>query len=397
MTILEADDDVGGRVRTDLVDGFQLDRGFQVYLTAYPEGRRFLDLPALNLCAFEPGAMIRMRARSEFVSLHDAMRRPSSALATATSPAASVLDKLRTLKLKRNVRREAPEALLARPQITTLERLRDAGFSKRVISTFFRPFFGGVFLDDSLSVSSRAFDFYFRMFADGKVAVPAEGMGAIPRQLAAALPAGTVRLNERVATIADRAVVTERGETLLADAIVIATDGDTAARLAPEFLRPPTHWTGTTCLYFVARNGKYREKLFGRPVILLIEGGAGPINNIVSMSDVCRRYAPAGQNLISVNLIGARRETTEALERAVRAHLLDILGSDVDHWRLLRRYDIPHGLPDQSIAAMGNVHKSVRLRPGLFVCGDHRDQSSLNGAMAAGRRAAEAVIADQSA
>lgn len=397
VTVLEASDDVGGRVRTDRIEGFQLDRGFQVYLTAYPEGRRYLDLPSLDLRPFEPGAMIRMHGRSELTSLHDVLRQPSATLATALSSAASPLDKWRTLSLKLNVREGEPDELLTRPQKTTLERLKRHGFSDRVISAFFRPFFGGVFLENALDTSSRAFDYYFRMFADGAAAVPAKGMGAIPQQIASNLPAGTVRLNERVETIANRLVVTAKGESLLADAVVIATDGDAAARLAPEFIRPVPRWTGTTCLYFVGVAGKFRHKLLGRPVMLLVEGGAGPINSVVSMSDVCDQYAPPGENLISVNLVGARDDPTDQLEKRVCAQLVDILGNDVDHWRLLKRYDISNSLPDQSVAALATPHKPVRLRPGLYVAGDHVDQSSINGAMSAGRRAAEAVIADLTA
>lgn len=394
VTVLEASDDVGGRVRTDRVDGFLLDRGFQVYLTAYPEGSRYLDLRALNLRPFEPGAMIRMRSRSELTNLHDALHQPSTALSTLLSPAATVMDKLKTVSLRRQIGRGEPEDLLSLPQMTSLERLKRFGFTERVIQTFFRPFFGGVFLEEQLDTSSRAFDHCFRMFADGKAAVPAGGMGEIPKQIAANLRPGVIRLGERVETVAHRAVVTARGESVLADAIVIATDGDTASRLAPEFVKPVSRWTGTTCLYFAAIAGKYRHHLFNRPVILLVESGAGPINNIVSMSDVSDRYAPAGENLISVNLIGARSEPTEALEKRVRAQLVDILGNDVDYWRLLKRYDIPKSLPDQSLASMTTPHKPVRLRSGLYLAGDHIDQSSINGAMCAGRRAAEAVIAD---
>jgi protoporphyrinogen oxidase len=397
VTVLEASDDVGGRVRTDIVDGYQLDRGFQVYLTAYPEGRRYLDLAALDLRPFEPGAMIRMRSRSEFTSLHDVMRQPSTVLATAMSPAATPLEKWRMLSLKREVRRGQPEDLLNLPQATALQRLKQFGFSDQAIARFFRPLFGGVFLDDSLGVSSRALDYDFRMFAEGNAAVPAKGMGEIPRQIASNLRPCMIGLNERVVSITNRLVVTEKGESILADAIVIATDGDTAARLAPELVRPISRWAGTTCLYFAAEAGKYGRRLFGRPVVLLVEGGAGPINSIVSMSDVCDRYAPTDGNLIGVNLIGARDELPEVLERRVRAQLVDIFGNDVDHWRLLRRYDITKSLPDQSTAALATPHKPVRLRPGLYVAGDHVDQSSINGAMCAGRRAAEAIIADRSA
>jgi hypothetical protein len=351
-------------------------------------------LAALDLRVFEPGALIRMRSRSEFTSLHDVLRQPSAAFTTIASAAATPLDKWRTLKLKHEVRRGKPDDLLALPQSTTLERLQRFGFSDQVIATFFRPFFGGVFLDESLSASSRAFDYYFRMFAEGKAAVPAKGMGEIPRQIASNLRPGTIGLNERVVSITNRLITTARGEPLVADVIVIATDGDTAAKLAPEYIRPVTKWSGTTCLYFAAHAGKYRRRLFGRPIVLLVEPGAGPINTIVSMSDLCPRYAPAEENLVCVNLSGERNEPADVLERRVRAQLVDILG-DVDHWRLLRRYDIPKSLPDQSIAAMATPHKSVKLRTGLYVAGDHIDQSCINGAMCSGRRAAEAIIADR--
>jgi phytoene dehydrogenase-like protein len=393
VTVFEASDGVGGRVRTDVVEGFRLDRGFQVYLTAYPEGKRFLNLDALRLRAFEPGALIRRSAHAGFASLHDVMRTPSKAWSTLTSPAATFADKLRTLKLKWNVRADDVEALLARPQTTTLDRLQTAGFSERVIGAFFRPFFGGVFLEHALATSSRAFDYTFRMFADGSAAMPALGMGEIPAQLAGRLPGDCVRLNTRVNQIAHRVVTTTAGDSVLSDAIVLATDGDAAGALAPEYVRPVARWTGTTCLYFVAGPGRYEKTLFGRPVILLVSGDP-VINNIVSHSDASPELAPPGTNLVSVNLIGTDFGDDESLEETVRQQLIEILGNDVDSWRLLRIYRIPRSLPDQSIAAMANVHKRVRLRPGMYVAGDHVDQSSINGAMCAGRRAAEAVIAD---
>jgi protoporphyrinogen oxidase len=217
-------------------------------------------------------------------------------------------------------------------------------------------------------------------------------MQQIPEQLAAGLSPGSVRLRTRVATIANRLVVTETGESILADAVVVATDGDAAARLVPDLLRPPTRWTGTTQLCFVIEGGPHERSLLNRPVLILC--AAGPINTIVSMSDVSPGYSASGRSLVYVSLIGTDHGVDAAVEAAVRAQLQHVLGDGTRHWRLLRLLRIPHSLPDQTVAAMSEVHKRIRLRQGLYVCGDHVDQASLNGAMCAGRRAAEAILRD---
>ncbi len=393
-TVLEASDAVGGRVRTDIVDGFRLDRGFQVYLTAYPEGARFLDLNALDLQRFEPGALIHLPDRSGIHSLHDASRKPTELLRTFFSPAATKADLLRTARLKYALKATSIDDILAQRQTSTLERLQRFGFSSRVIDSFFKPFFGGVFLNDRLDTSSRAFDFTFKMFASGHAAVPSKGMQQIPEQMASRLPAGSIRLNTRVSAITNRLIVTEKGESILADAIVVATDSSAASNLLPELVQPSTHWTGTTMLAFTADGGAFERKLFGRKVILLVARSAGPINTIVSMSDLSPQYSASGKNLVYVNLIGTDHGSDADIEIAVRAQLLDVLGSETESWRLLRISRIPFSLPDQSIASMSEVHKRVRLRQGLYLCGDHVDQASINGAMCAGRRAAESILRD---
>lgn len=393
VTILDAADAVGGRVRTDVVDGFLLDRGFQVLLTAYPELKRFIDLSSLDLRPFEPGAMMFHPLHPEIHSLHDVIRSPAMLMSTLRSPAATLRDLMRTAKLKATLLATDTDEILIAKQMTTLERLRSTGFSSRVIESFYQPFFGGVFLDDTLSASSRAFDFTFKMMASGDTAVPARGMQRIPEQIAARLPDDAIRLRTRVTTIANRLVVTDTGESILADAVVIATDADSAAHLAPEYIKPDTRWTGTTCLAFAADGGRYAKSLFKRPVMLLV-AGEGPINTIVSMSDVSPAYSASGQNLVYVNLIGTDHGDDASIESAVRKQLETVLGPDVAGWRLLRLQRVAHALPDQSIAAMSDVRKRVRLRKGLYVCGDHVDLASLNGAMSAGRRAAESILSD---
>jgi phytoene dehydrogenase-like protein len=194
-TVLEASDGVGGRVRTDIVDGFRLDRGFQVFLTAYPEAREALDYGALRLRPFAPGALVRRSG--SFERLGDPFRRPRDLWGTLRARVGTTGDKLRVLRLRRRLRGKSPGEILAAPQTTALAALEREGFSRRMIDGFFRPLFGGVFLDRSLETSSRMLEFVFAMFARGEAALPEAGMGAIPAQLASRLPAGTVRLLAR--------------------------------------------------------------------------------------------------------------------------------------------------------------------------------------------------------
>ena len=189
VVVLEAQDAVGGRVRTDRVDGFTLDRGFQVLLTAYPEVRERLDLAALALREFAPGALVVRAGRARVVG--DPFRAPRTALSTALAPIGTPLDKVRIAWLRRRVLRTPAPTLLRGPDLSTREALRAAGFSETIIARFFVPLFGGIQLDPTLATSRRMFDVIFRSLGEGASALPARGMQAIPEQLAAALgPAG---------------------------------------------------------------------------------------------------------------------------------------------------------------------------------------------------------------
>ncbi|MCB0995982.1 MAG: FAD-dependent oxidoreductase, partial [Acidimicrobiales bacterium] len=231
-TVVEATDRVGGRVATDAIDGFLVDRGFQILLTAYPEAHRQLDLDALDLCRFEPGALVFTGGRLHRVA--DPLRRPGALLDTLRSPIGTPLDKLRILRLVLSVRRGAAADLLGRPDRSTLEQLDAVGFSDTMIDRFFRPLFSGIQLDPHLEVSARRFAIILRMLAVGDTAVPAKGMAEIPRQLATALPEGAVRLRCPAEGLDGTSVRLATSETIQARAVVVATDGPTAVSLLPE-------------------------------------------------------------------------------------------------------------------------------------------------------------------
>ena len=392
VRVLEASDGVGGRVRTDLVDGFRLDRGFQVLLTAYPETIQALDYHALRLGRFRPGALVRTGGK--FSRLGDPFRDPASALASLVAPVGSLGDKLGIARLRASVIEGPLAALFERPETTILKALRTRyGFSETIIERFFRPFFGGITLDPTLGASSRFFEFVFRMFSEGDAALPALGMQAIPDQLAASLPGGTVRLNTRVAAVRPGRVVLEGGEEVEARAVVVATNALDAQLLARA--ATTTGAWGEVCFYYAAPAAPFRDAL------LVLNGDPeGPINNLSVPSNVCPTYAPADgpyarQHLVSVVVIGEAASGDETrLEHAVRAQLRSWYGAPVDGWHLLKAVRVAYGLPDQAPPFLSPRDKGVRLRPGLFRCGDHVETASINGAMRSGRLAAEAILTD---
>jgi phytoene dehydrogenase-like protein len=386
-TVLEASDGVGGRVRTDRVDDFLLDRGFQVLLTAYPEAREALDYRELELHPFYPGALVRTGGR--FVTVADPFRRRWDGLRTALSPVGSLGDKLKVASLRRRVTAGSLEELFARPETTTREALAADGFSDTIVERFFRPLFGGVLLDRELGTSSRMFEFVYRMLAVGDVAIPTRGMNAIPEQLAGGLPPDCVRLGQRVTAVGDGGLTLVNGDKLKASAVVVATDGPTASGLLGG--EPPAPASmAATCLYFAADSAPVDE-----PVIVLDGDGEGPVNNLCVPSGVAPTYAPPGAALISAAVLDRPGLPKAAdLEAAVLGQLADWFGSAVVGWRHLATYHIPHAQPAQPPGALDPPQRPVRIRPGLYLCGDHRDNASINGALASGRRTADTVLED---
>ncbi|HZW87983.1 MAG TPA: FAD-dependent oxidoreductase, partial [Myxococcaceae bacterium] len=242
VQVLEASDRVGGRVRTDLVDGFRVDRGFQVLLTSYPEARRVLDLDGLRLRRFAAG--VQVFRGGTFHTLADPFRRPLDVGRTATAPLGSFWDKLRVVRLRAHAGSGTLDELFARPHESSHDRLRRLEFSQEFVDAFLRPFLGAVFREQELATSSRKLEFVIRMVAQGEAAVPALGMEEIPAQLARSLPVGVLRTRTQVARVHPQMVELESGGRIEAAAVVVATDGTTASRLVPAF--PAPHTVGVT-------------------------------------------------------------------------------------------------------------------------------------------------------
>lgn len=385
-TVVEASDEVGGRVRTDRVDGFQLDRGFQVFLTGYPEARRVLDYPALKLRPFHPGALVRYAGR--FHRISDPLRRPQDLFSTLTSPIGSFSDKLNILRLRHDALNQRLCGRVGGGERTTMEALQAYGFSPAMQERFFRPFLSGVFLDQSLSSPCQLFEFVWAAFSRGAIALPQMGMGAIAGQLAASLPVESMRLRTPVAQLDGTQVVLASGERLSAEALVLATDYATAATLRGKPV-PTAPGRPATSLYFEAPAPPVRG-----PWLIVNGEQEGPVGTACVLSEVAPSYAPPGRAVISVSLSDQTTPGNGNQQEAVRKQLRDWFGAEVDAWRHLRTDHISRALPPIAQLSARNGKTSPRLRAGLYQCGDYCETGTLDGALLTGRKAADAILAD---
>lgn len=377
VTLLEASDAPGGRVRTDTVDGFRIDRGFQVLLTEYPEVKAALDLKALDLRAFAPGAMVFGNGR--FTTLCDPWRRPLGGVKGLFGPPGGIADRFRLATFRSRISLQG-EARLAVPEgISFNDALRAHGFSAEFIDAFFRPWFGGITLDRSLAEDAAFCRFVFRCLAHGEAAVPALGIGAVAAQLASRLRPGTLRLGARVTSIEGTKVRLLSGDVLEAESIVVATEGPEAARL----LRLADSGSkSVTCLSFAAPRAP-----FDGPWLALNGENSGIVNNLAVMTNVAPAYSSDSRALISATVLGPIAPADDTLlTEQVTTQLRTWFGPAVDEWSLIRVDRIRHAQPAFTKTA-------GFLRPGLYLAGDHTQQASAHGALKSGRVAAEAILA----
>jgi protoporphyrinogen oxidase len=379
VLMLESADAVGGRVRTDRVDGWLLDRGFQVFDTGYPEPSRLLssrDRESLLLHTLPNGALVRIG--DSFHRLGDPRQRPADALGALRAPIGSLRDKANLAAFLLRVRLTRGDRLLKRPERSAYDAFRAGGISAATIDSFLRPFLAGVLLENELTTSSRFVELVLRSFSRGRQALPAEGIGAIPSMLAA--PLADIRFGARVDWVEPRAVMVG-GQRLTAEAVIVATDPKAAATLLPTLA--PVPMRRVTTVYFSAETSPA-----GKTGLLCI--GPGPLTNAVALTDSVPSYGPSGRTLMSVSTL--EPDLTDAV---MRRQLTEWFGAEVADWRELGRYEIPGALPVAD-PPLDKLRRSVRVALGLYVCGDHRDSPSQQGALVSGRRTAEAVLADQS-
>ena len=381
--ILEAGQKVGGRIKSDHVDGFILDHGFQVLQTAYPETRSQLDYDALDLKPFSPGVAVRTNGQLFYIS--DPIRRPQDLWGTLTSPIGTITDRLRILRLFAENKIKGPKGIFESTDMRTIDFLRSYQFSERIIDNFFRPFFAGACLDPEINASSRVFRYLFNIFASGDAALPAQGMGEIPLQLSECIPANKIRFNARVDLIGNDGVTLTNGHKITGKTIVIATEGPETERL----LRSPvkSNSKGEWCLYFSAENPP-----ISNPFLILNSQKKGLINNLAIPTLTAPSYSSSGRHLIAVVVLDHQSMDNESLVLSVRRELLQWFGDPVRKWNHIKTYHIGHALPDQSPPVSNPAINSGKVRDGVYTCGEYQSIPGIQWALLSGRMTAERII-----
>ncbi len=396
VLVLEAADQVGGRVRTDYhEDGYRLDRGFQVLFTAYAAAARHIDYHALKQRKFDPGAILVKNGRR--YSISDPLRAPADLLASLANPLIPLQDKIRVLALRAKLARLSTGDIFAgkdQPQgndETTEAYLLCQGFSKAFIDNFVRPFYGGIFLDRSLQTSARMFQFTFKMLAAGDIIIPAEGMQRIPEQIAARLPQGSVRCNARVVELLHdghriQGVRLARGETLAAEQVILATSSPIAEKFLHKKL--PSNPESATCLYFAGN-----ERLYSQRKILLNADPHAYVNNAVLLTNIAPTYAPPHKHLLSVTVLGDPRDDDEVIAERSRAEIARWFPQhNLQRWQLLALYRIPFAQFSQPAGIYDQLPSNRTDIEGLYVAGEYTKSSSIQGAMHSGEYAAREVL-----
>ncbi|PVZ08991.1 NAD(P)/FAD-dependent oxidoreductase [Actinomycetospora cinnamomea] len=384
VAVCEATDGVGGRVRTDVVDGFLVDRGFQILNTSYPALRREIDLDALDLRRFVPGAAVR-DAEGRLHRLADPRRVPSWAPRTALDPLLGPLAKARVAGLALRSLVVPPSRQARAPERTTADELARWGLDGTPTETFLRPFLNGVLGDRDLETSSRVFSLFWRSFALGDLTLPSRGIGALPAQLAARLPADTVHLHTPARRVAPGRVETPHG-TVRAGAVIVAAEGTAAAELLDGRIPAPRTFALTTHFHVTAEPPTRRA-------LLHLDGAGGPIVNTLALTAAAPSYSPDHRHLVQSTVLGP-----EPLpERDLRRELARLWGTPVGAWDELATVRVPRALPAAVPPTPAGLRHPVSLGEGLFVAGDHRDTPSVQGALVSGRRTAQEALAYLSA
>ncbi|MGW6538459.1 NAD(P)/FAD-dependent oxidoreductase [Streptomyces sp. NPDC055051] len=377
VRLLEAEDVVGGRMRTDRIGGFTLDRGFQVFNTSYPQVKRRLDLKALRLRPFTAGMLVHTSDGPRRFT-DPSRRRGHGGLLPVQGASARDLTALGLLSARDML---APTAWLRRrPDATTATALADAGLSAELVESVLRPFLSGVFLEDDLETSARFFHLVWRSMLRGTLCLPAGGIGAIPAQLAARLPDGVLRTGVRVASLTPDGVALAEGGELPVRTVVVATGQGAAAALLPG-LDVPRGRTVTTVYHAVTRSP------LAEPT-LVVDERRRFLNSCV-LTEVHPGFADDGRALVSTSVLGSPGPDEVA---EVETALGEAYGADVSTWEPVHRVTVRDALP--AMPPPLALSRGTRFAPGRYVCGDHRATGSLQGALASGARAAREVLAD---
>jgi protoporphyrinogen oxidase len=378
-TILEATATVGGRVKSDVVQGYTLDHGFQVLLTSYPAAKKHLDFKALDLQALLPGATIFKKGTSQTIG--DPIRNISLLFSTIFSTVGSFSDKIKILQLNAVLKKKDLKKIFATPEKTTLHYLQDVGFSDTMITLFFKPFFSGIFLEPNLETSSRMFEYVYKMFGNGFAAIPKNGMQSISNQLFDSLENTSIAFQSPVKEIKNNSIIMADGTTIESNFIIIATE---ASSLISNLNNQEIEWKSCDTLYF-----ETKKRSIQKPIIGLIADENALINNIFYHTSVATSNTTKNE-LLSVTVVKKHQLNEQSLIEKVQKELEIFCG--ITDTSFLQRYEVKKALPKLTNLQYNLSHTETQLNSAVFLAGDVLLNGSLNAAMIAGEKAALGVI-----
>lgn len=378
-TIIEATDKIGGRIKSDVFEGYTLDHGFQVLLTSYPAAKKYLDFKTLDLQKFLPGASIFKNGKQQTIG--DPMRSFSLLIPTLLSSVGSISDKLKILKLNSLLQKKKIAAIFEEDEKTTLQYLKDFGFSDNMVQNFFKPFFSGIFLEPNLETSSRMFEFVYKMFGDGLAAIPKSGIQAISNQLKDQLKSTEIILKSPVKEVKNNKIIVSNGDEIESNFIIIATE---ASQLIANLKKQEIDWKSCDTLYFEAKNRVIRKPLIG-----LVSEKEALINNIFYHTSVSTENTSKNE-LLSVSIVKKHSLSEKELIKQVEKELEEYC--KITDLHFLKRYHIKKALPKLTNLQYELSSTETQLNSSIFLAGDQLLNGSLNAAMIAGERAALGII-----
>ena len=378
-TIIEASNTVGGRVKSDIVKGHTLDHGFQVLLTSYPAAKKYLDYTALDFQEFLPGATIFKNGKAQTIG--DPLRNISLLFPTLFSSIGTYSDKVKILKLNIQLKKKKIATIFETEEKTTLQYLKDVGFSDTIITAFFTPFFSGIFLEPNLETSSRMFEFIYKMFGEGLAVLPKSGIQAISNQLKDKLQQTKIQFNTPVKEVKNNRIILQDGTKIDSDFTIIATE---ASALVSNLKNQETQWKSCDTLYFECDKRKISSPLIG-----LISNENTLINSIFYPTSF-KKNLTKNKELLSVTIVKKHSLNQEELIQKTKEELKECC--DISEINFLKRYQIKKALPKLLNIQYELSSSETQLNDSIFLAGDQLLNGSVNAAMIAGERAALGVI-----
>lgn len=397
VIVVDGDDRPGGRLKTDNVGGFHLDRGFQVFFSAYPHARREFDLDALDLKAFKQGAYVGYGGDVHLVEPQSFGQKLRDRFAAARDKTIPAKDKRKLLKLSASVGSMSPREIARMSVTPTLEFLQEFGFGDEAIDRFFRPLLGGLLLDRDLQTDVRQFAYLWSMMEQGQTAIPAQGIEALAAQIVEDIPRYLFRFGNRVSEILrdDRGhacgVRLDTTEVIEASEVVIATTADQAAHLLGQ--ETVDNYKSATCLYF-----ETATPCVEGPYLAVNGTGSGIVNHIAPLTNVSPAYAPTGKHLASVTVLNDAGKTDEELAEIVKEEISQwITDKGVNIWRFIRAYRIDHAQMAQAPGFLEKLPNNATPLEGVYQAGEFTSNPSIDGAVKSGLECAALLLSEREA